>query len=78
VLFTFSLIRSSDTQLVVSLYRTLIERKSRMPQIQGSKGEAVVVYRESLLTKEMVYHGLSQRVNKMGSCQESISHSQMS
>jgi hypothetical protein len=59
-----------------SSYHTLIERKSRMPQIQGSKGEAVVVYRESLLTKEMVYHGLSQRVNKMGFCHESISHSQ--
>jgi hypothetical protein len=24
-----------------------------MPQIQGSKGEAVVVYRESLLTKDV-------------------------
>jgi hypothetical protein len=56
----------------------LIERKSRMPQIQGSKGEAVVVYRESLLTKEIGYHGLSQRVNKMGFCQDSMSHSQKS
>jgi hypothetical protein len=49
-----------------------------MPQIQGSKGEAVVVYRESLLTKEMGYHGLSRRVNKMGFSQESISHSEKS
>jgi len=36
-----------------------------MPQIRGRKGEAVVVYRESLITKEMGYHGLSRRVNKM-------------
>ena len=30
-----------------------------MPQIQGIKGEAVVVYCESLITKEMGYHRLS-------------------
>ena len=44
--------------------RTSIERKSRMPHIRGIKGEAVVVYCESLITKEMGYHRLSQRVNK--------------
>ena len=44
---------------------TLIERKLRMPQIQGRKGEAVVVYRDPLITKEMGYHELSHRVNKM-------------
>jgi hypothetical protein len=36
-----------------------------MPQIQGRKGEAVVVYCEPLITKEVGYHGLSRRVNKM-------------
>jgi hypothetical protein len=44
---------------------TSIERKSRMPHIHGIKGEAVVVYCESLITKEMEYHRLSRRVNKM-------------
>jgi hypothetical protein len=37
-----------------------------MPQLQGIKDEAVVVYWESLITKEMGYHQLSRRVNKMG------------
>jgi hypothetical protein len=36
-----------------------------MPQIRGRKGKAVVVYREPLITKEMGYHELSRRVNKM-------------
>jgi len=35
-----------------------------MPHIRGIKGEAVVVYRESLITKEIGYHLLSRRVNK--------------
>jgi hypothetical protein len=35
-----------------------------MPHICGIKGEAVVVYCEPLITKEMVYHRLSRRVNK--------------
>jgi hypothetical protein len=30
---------------------TLIERKSRMPQMQGGKGEAVVNYREPFPTQ---------------------------
>jgi hypothetical protein len=34
-----------------------------MPQMQGGKGEAVVVYREPLATQQMGYHRLSQRVN---------------
>ncbi len=46
-------------------FYTLIDRKSRMSQIQGVKGEAVVSYCESLTTKEMEYHRLSRRVNKM-------------
>jgi hypothetical protein len=45
---------------------TLNERKFRMPQLQGIKGEAVVVYCELLKTKEMGHHPLSRRVNKMG------------
>jgi len=35
-----------------------------MPQIQGIKGEAVVVYCEPLITKEMGYHRLSCKVKK--------------
>jgi hypothetical protein len=45
---------------------TLIERKLRVPQIRGIKGDAVVVYCEPLITKKMGCHRLSQRVNKMG------------
>jgi hypothetical protein len=44
---------------------TLIERKSRMPQIQGVEGEAVVSYCEPLTTPKMGYHRLSRRVNKI-------------
>ena len=36
-----------------------------MPHILGIKGEAVVVYGEPLITKEMGCHRLSRRVNKM-------------
>ena len=46
---------------------TLIERKLRMPQLQGVKGLAVVVYAESLTTQQIRYHRLSRRVNKMES-----------
>jgi hypothetical protein len=42
-----------------------IERKSRIPHICGIKGEAVVLYCEPLITKEMGYHRLSRRVNKI-------------
>jgi len=35
-----------------------------MPYICGIKGEAVVVYCEPLITKEMEYYRLSPRVNK--------------
>jgi hypothetical protein len=45
---------------------TLIERKSRMPQIQDIKGKIVFVYFEPLITQKMGYHRLSRRVNKMG------------
>jgi hypothetical protein len=38
---------------------TSIERKSRMRQIRGIKGEAVVDYCEPLITKGMVYQRLS-------------------
>ncbi len=43
---------------------TLNEPKFRMPQICGIKGEAVVVYSEPLITKEMGYYQLSRRVKK--------------
>jgi hypothetical protein len=36
-----------------------------MLQIQGAKGEAVLIYREPLATKEMWCHRLSCKVNKM-------------
>ena len=36
-----------------------------MPHIRGIKDEAVDVYCEPLITKEMGYHRLSHRVNKM-------------
>jgi hypothetical protein len=44
---------------------TLIERKLRMLQIQGSRGEAVGFYCEPLVTPEMECHRLSRRVNKL-------------
>jgi hypothetical protein len=40
-------------------------QKSRMPQIQGVKGEAVVLYREPLTTQEMWDYRLSRRVKNM-------------
>ena len=47
-------VRSSLEQI-----NTLNERKSRMPQIRGIKGEVVVIYFESLITKKMGYPRLS-------------------
>jgi hypothetical protein len=44
---------------------TLTLQKSRMPQVQGVEGEAVVCYAEPLRTQEMRYHRLSRRVNNM-------------
>jgi len=44
---------------------TLIEQKLRRLQIRGVKGEAVDFYCKPLTTKEMGYHRLSRRVNKM-------------
>ena len=38
-------------------------QKSRVLQIQGVKGEAVVIYCEPLTTKEMWFYRLSRRVN---------------
>jgi len=37
-----------------------------MPHTRGIKGEAVVVYCEPLITKEMGFLQLSPRVNKNG------------
>jgi len=42
-----------------------IQRKLRMPQVQGVRSQAVVNYCELLATQEMGYHRLSRRVNKM-------------
>jgi len=40
-------------------------QKSRMPQILGVVGDAVVLYREPSTTQEMWYPRFSCRVNKM-------------
>jgi hypothetical protein len=45
--------------------RTLTLQKSRMPQMEGVKCEAVVVYADPLTTKQMWYPRLSRRVNNM-------------
>jgi len=37
---------------------TSIERKLRVLQLQGIKGEAVIIYCESLITQKMGYHRL--------------------
>ena len=42
---------------------TLMLQKSRMPQMQGGKGEAAVNYREPFPTWQMGYHRLSQGEN---------------
>jgi len=42
----------------------LIESRG-CPRSKATEGEAVVDYREHSATKEMGYHRLSQRVNKM-------------
>ena len=42
---------------------TLTLQKSRMSQVQGVEGEAVVIYREPSTTQEMRYNRLSRRVN---------------
>jgi hypothetical protein len=44
---------------------TLTLQKPRILQMQGVKGEAVVVYANSLTTQQMPYHRLSRRVNNM-------------
>jgi len=49
----------------VGLYFTLTLQKSRVPQIQGVQGEAVVIYREPLTTQEMRCTWLSRRVKNM-------------
>jgi hypothetical protein len=36
-----------------------------MPQMQGVKGEAVVVYADLLITQQVRYHWFSRRVNNM-------------
>jgi len=46
-------------------WSTLTLQKSRVLQIQGVKGAAVVIYRKPLTTQEMRCHRLSRRVNDM-------------
>ncbi|MBW1732681.1 MAG: hypothetical protein JRJ75_17735 [Deltaproteobacteria bacterium] len=48
---------------IVVFISTLTLQKSRMLQVQGVKGEAVVSYAESLTTQEMRCPRLSRRVN---------------
>jgi hypothetical protein len=40
-------------------------QKPRVLQMQGAKGEAVVVYADPLTTQQILYHRLSRRVNNM-------------
>jgi hypothetical protein len=40
-------------------------QKPRVLQMQGVKGEAVVVYADPLTTQQVLYHRLSRRVNNM-------------
>ena len=47
------------------LDKPLTLQKSKMQQIQGVKGEAVVGYHEPLTTQEMRYPRLSRRVKNM-------------
>ena len=51
---------------IYNLEYTLTLQKSRMPQIQGIKAVAVVVYRPATagIIQEMRYHRLSWKVNK--------------
>jgi len=49
----------------IPIQSTLTLQKSRMLQIQGIEGEAVVIYREPSITKEMRYPRLSRRVKIM-------------
>jgi hypothetical protein len=56
--------------LAMSLIRrlgkvTLTLQKPKVLQMQGVKGEAVVVYADPLTTQQMLYHRLSRRVNNM-------------
>ncbi len=48
---------------------TLTLQKPRVLQMQGVKGEAVVVYADPLTTQQMLYHRLSRRVNNMAGFQ---------
>ena len=56
-------ISNNPCQRNVAINFTLTLQKSRMTQICGVKGEAVVLYREPLTTKEMWYPRRSHRVN---------------
>ena len=58
----------TEERVIITLdsdFHTLIEQKSRMLQIQGVEGEAVVDYAEPLATKEMGCDRLSHRVKDM-------------
>jgi len=50
---------------MLSKVSVFVKPHQGMPHIRGGKGEAVVSYCEPLTTKEMGYHRLSRRVNKM-------------
>ena len=63
--FSHTMVKSLVTVQPRGRTITSIERKPRMRQIRGIKGEAVVNYCEPMITKEMAYHRFSQRVNKM-------------
>ncbi len=47
---------------MINMRETLMLQKSRMLQMQGVNGEAVVVYADPLTTQQMRYPRLSRRV----------------
>jgi hypothetical protein len=59
--------KSSDIFFTIYLLQpfTLTLQKSRLLQIQGVKGAAVVIYCKPLTMLEMKCHRLSRRVNNM-------------
>ena len=58
----FRVVFPANIELEEAIKYSLTLQKSRVPQIQGVKGEAVVIYREPLTTQEMRYTRLSRPV----------------
>ena len=59
----FHVVKNLEIWQTVNNQSTLTLQMSRVPQIQGIKATAVVIYRKAFITKEMRYHRLSWKVN---------------